>query len=365
MNETKDELKNIENFEQFNFSFRQKLNDYLKHQAHGKCANKDFWIKAALYFSAIMVCYSLLYIVKSYSNFASIYLILGVLIFLYNLNTSHDAAHYSAFKGRKNNIAFFYFNFFLLGNSAWLWRNNHIEKHHPSPNVIHIDPDLFETPLLRIAPHQKRRFFHRFQILYAPMLYALHAPLYYWIQEQFTIGFHKQMPLKEKVLAYFTKAIHLTLMIFLPFFFTSFSFAQVLLLFILSLMIQSWILVFALGVSHLNNQSITFLPENGDVAHPIAVQLYSSLDYGGSSKLTHFLFGGFNVHGMHHVIPDVCHIYYLELGNIFSTLAKKYNIKYKSVSYLAMLVSHFTLLWKLGSPSVKSEVIVSRKIKHA
>jgi linoleoyl-CoA desaturase len=68
---------------------------------------------------------------------------------------------------------------------------------------------------------------------------------------------------------------------------------------------------------------------------------------------------------MHHVIPDVCHIYYLELGNIFSTLAKKYNIKYKSVSYLAMLVSHFTLLWKLGSPSLKSEVIVSRKIKHA
>src|SRR4051794_5392334 len=61
----------------------------------------------------------------------------------------------------------------LIGASSALWRDKHNVKHHTYTNVAGADPDLEGGgALLRLAPWQPRKKWHRFQHLYVWIIYA-------------------------------------------------------------------------------------------------------------------------------------------------------------------------------------------------
>ncbi|MCC5916174.1 MAG: acyl-CoA desaturase [Cryomorphaceae bacterium] len=332
-------------YQRFYAKLISEVNDYFTRNGLSRKANRWFFVKASIYFIALLLSYLILFVARYEEYFLLLYLFHGLLAFFFNLNVSHDAAHNAVFKSSKHNKLLFYGSFLLLGNSAWLWKNNHCHMHHPVPNVKEKDPDLIMTPLLRFFPEQKSRWFHKGQWLYAVVLYALHAPVYYFISEPHIILKHQQMSIAEKGIAFLGKAFHIVYLLIIPWLFTSLMWVDVLLYFVLLQMAISLVLVFGLGVSHLNNK-VRFFEGDTD-AHPVAIQLHSSLDYGGHCRITHFLMGGFNLHGLHHLFPNVCHTHYLNLVHILKANARALDIPYETVRYSNILASHFELLFAM------------------
>ena len=95
----------------------------------------------------------------------------------------HDGNHGSAATSPLENRVFA-FTSDLLGGSSFLWRHKHNVLHHSYTNVCGLDTDIEPGVLLRFAPAQPRRAFHRFQHLYVWLLYAV-FPLRWWLFDDF------------------------------------------------------------------------------------------------------------------------------------------------------------------------------------
>ena len=61
----------------------------------------------------------------------------------------------------------------MIGASSFIWYWKHNIVHHTYTNVSGVDVDIEMEPLLRLAPNQRWRRYHRFQHFYIWVLYAL------------------------------------------------------------------------------------------------------------------------------------------------------------------------------------------------
>ena len=62
----------------------------------------------------------------------------------------------------------------LIGLSSFIWWHRH-SVHHTYPNIGGLDEDLEGAGLLRLSPHEEWKSHFRFQMWYAPLLYAFAA----------------------------------------------------------------------------------------------------------------------------------------------------------------------------------------------
>ena len=88
------------------------------------------------------------------------------------MGTAHDAVHGTISKSRRANavVALLAAPF---GISRTWWRAKHNQLHHSFTNVHDVDDDLHFGRLLRLTPYQERRWWHRYQHVYAWLLYPL------------------------------------------------------------------------------------------------------------------------------------------------------------------------------------------------
>ena len=98
--------------------------------------------------------------------------VLIVALIMVATSVMHDANHGAFFAGstRANHIVGYASD--LLGVSSALWRLKH-DIHHADANVQGIDPDIDQGAIARLAPMQRRRFWHRWQHRYLWPLYGL------------------------------------------------------------------------------------------------------------------------------------------------------------------------------------------------
>ncbi|WP_317235994.1 fatty acid desaturase family protein [Niabella hibiscisoli] len=99
-------------------------------------------------------------------------LFLGLLTAAIGFNVMHDGAHGSFSNNTKVNMAAAY-TLDLLGASSFMWNTKHNIVHHAYTNIGGVDDDIEAGILLRMAPHQKRHGFHKFQHMYFWLLYGL------------------------------------------------------------------------------------------------------------------------------------------------------------------------------------------------
>jgi len=88
------------------------------------------------------------------------------------MGTAHDAVHGTMSRHRHLNAAIALVAA-PFGISRTWWRTKHNQLHHPFTNVDGVDDDLHFGRLLRLTPHQEWRRWHRYQHLYAWLLYPL------------------------------------------------------------------------------------------------------------------------------------------------------------------------------------------------
>jgi linoleoyl-CoA desaturase len=335
----------------------QRIEEHFRKKGTPKTGNGIMYFKIALYFGLDILFYLLMLNSESAGAFYTFYLLMGLSVLLTAFNISHDAAHGVAVKSKKWNRFLFQLSFNLQGNNAYVWGKNHNESHHLYTNIEGSDIDVLHNPLFRMTDTQQLKRFHRFQYLYAPFLYLFYSINWFFFRETLMLINYSSRTIKiaipkaEVVKLILFKLLYIGYMIVLPIVLLPFGWPAVLLAFLLNHFMVSLIFVGVLGVSHLSDYVEHPLPDSEGKLHMSwpKLQLCTSVDYNAGSVFFNWTLGGFNAHALHHLLPNVCHVHYLDILPIFRELAEKHGLTYMEMPYRKSLASHFRFLKGMGS----------------
>lgn len=147
-------------------------------------------------------------------------------------------------------------------------------------------------------------------------------------------------------------------MIALPIWVLSFGWQTVLLAFLLNHFMVSILFVAVLGVSHLSDFVEHPVPDKDNrlnMSWP-KLQMCTSVDYNADSTFFNWTLGGFNAHALHHLLPNICHVHYLDILPIFREVAQKHGIIYMEMPYGRSLAAHFRFLKLMGSQKIYTPI---------
>ena len=347
----------------------QRIEEYFSSKNIRKTGNHIMGFKIGMYLSLDILFYALMITSEYPLAFYAFYLLMGISILLTAFNISHDAAHGVAVKSKFWNKFLFSLSFNLQGNNAYVWGKNHNESHHLYTNIEGSDIDVLNNPLLRMTATQPLKSFHKYQYLYAPVLSLLYSINWFFIRDILML-FRKSsrtikvdMPIVEVIKLVLFKLLYIGYMIVLPSYLLPFGIYNVIIAFIFNHFIVSIIFTSVLGVSHLSDY-VAHPSPNEDGKLPISwptLQMTTSVDYNANSTFLNWTLGGFNAHAMHHILPNISHVHYLNILPIFIDTAKKHRVNYMNMSYKESLSSYYRFLYKMGRQSSITPLVYESK----
>lgn len=335
----------------------ERIEQYFSEKGIPKTGNMRMIFKIILYFSFNILLYGLMITSTTTFSFYIYYLLMGISILLTAFNISHDAAHGVAVSSKFWNKILFSISFNLQGNNAYVWGKNHNESHHLYTNIEGSDIDVLNNPLFRMTDSQELKWFHKYQFIYAPFLYLFYSINWFFFRETLILFNYTsrtikiKIPKDEVIKLIIYKFLYIGYMILIPTYSLPFGWDTVLLAFLFNHFIVSIIFVGVLGVSHLSDFVEHPVPDHDnklDISWP-KLQMCTSVDYNPGSKFLNWTLGGFNAHALHHLLPNICHVHYLEILPIFRELAKKHGLNYMEMPYRKSLASHFRFLKEMGT----------------
>lgn len=341
---------------EFNHTLHRRIKAYFDESGQPRTGNNTMVFKIVMYFALDILFYCLMIQAPNVTMFYVYYLLMGFFVLLTAFNVSHDAAHGVAVKSKRWNDWLFKLSFNLQGNNAYVWGKYHNESHHAYTNVEGSDIDVLNNPLIRMTHTQERRWYHRYQHLYAPVLYLFYSLNWFLFRETLMVlGISSRtikikLPIIEVIKLFFFKLVYIGFMIVAPLMLLPFGWQPVIIAFLLNHAMVSIIFTAVLGVSHLSDRVQHPEPnEAGEIAMSWpTLQMITSLDYNSGSRFLNWTLGGFNAHALHHLLPNICHIHYLKILPIFRQTAKEFGVEYMEVPYHQALMSHFRFLKQMG-----------------
>ena len=153
----------------------------------------EIWVKAFGLLCAFWVSLVAMATTSSFATAAAYAVFLGAVASFIGTCIQHDGSH-GAFATSPfvNKAAGWTLD--MIGASAMTWEIQHMLGHHPYTNLLDVDgekqkkngsgdplvssqesdPDVFSSfPVMRMHPDHERSWYHRFQHLYAPLLFAM------------------------------------------------------------------------------------------------------------------------------------------------------------------------------------------------
>ena len=308
----------------------------------------------AILFPALYI-FVYVYLLSEGSNplvFFSCYFLLGLLLVAIFLNIIHDAVHGTIFKNSRLNNWYVYF-FDLMGANSYIWRIRHIRFHHNYPNVDGWDTDFEQSGLARVFPTGRQLPRYRYQHIYLPLLYPFYLLNWLFIRD-FKDFFNKKktiwklidIPAKEYIKFFFFKGIFLLCLLLLPQWFLAVPWLKVLAGFLLMMFTASILSLMVLLSPHANSDSEFPLPDaHNKLPHSWMMHMLKTTnDVTHDNWFTRFFMGCFNYHIVHHLFPNVNHVYYPEVTKLLKDFAGRHNLPYREYSLAASLKSHYKLL---------------------
>lgn len=245
----------------------------------------------------------------------------------------------------------------LIGASSYLWYWKHAIFHHTYVNVTGQDTDIDVGNLIRLSPHQQRRWYHRWQHLYLWPLYGLMAVrwhLYGDFRDALTgtIGPHRIPRPRGMDLFIFAlgKLTSLALYFVIPMFF--FSWWVVLVYYVIVTTVTSIIMSIVFQLAHCVEDAAFPMPIEGTMRmeHAWSIhQVETTVDFARGSRILSWYLGGLNFQIVHHLFPKICHVHYPALSKIVEQTCKEFGIRYSvHETFWAGMVSHYRFLRHLG-----------------
>ena len=341
---------------------KQRVNTYFEESRRSRYADWRLWVKCTLFASLSVASYAAI-LTANCGPWQTLLLanLFGLSTLLLAINVAHDAAHDSLTRWPIVNRIIQTVIFMLLGADAYLWRLRHVKSHHTFPNVNGCDIDIDNTTFLRLSPNQPWRPYHRFQHLYAPLIF--------WLADVHTVFWQDFVYLAKRRLANMTdirhpfrayllfvlgKVAYLTIILGIPIAVLPLPWWQVTLGVLVMTFVSSTAFVLLLIGTHFAEEAL--FPEHdrdGYIPHDWAEHaLVTSIDWSPTSVLATALAGGANAHAAHHLFPTVSHIHYRALTPIIAQTAAEFGLTYNRTTLGHLIRSHFRFLRRMGRPLV-------------
>ena len=290
----------------------------------------------------------------------------GVSALLLALNVGHDAAHNSLSPHRRLNTVVQTVVFTVLGANAYLWRLRHVKSHHVFPNVNGCDIDVDTTYFLRLSPNQRRRWYHRWQHLYAPLIFWL-VDVHSVFWQDFEYLFKRRLanmrdirhPIGQYALFAACKLAYVAIVFAIPFAALDRPWWHIVAGALVMSFVASALFVTLLIGTHFAEETVfPNVGPDGRVPHSwVTHALITSLDWSPESRVANFIAGGVNAHAAHHLFPTVAHIHYVAITRIIREEAARHGMPYNAVSLRGMILSHIRFLKRLGRGDQASAAI--------
>ncbi|MBL7807407.1 MAG: acyl-CoA desaturase [Saprospiraceae bacterium] len=336
---------------------REEVGKYIKTQPNGPYGNGIILIKAALFLSLFWGAYGCI-LFAGLPNWANIacYASMGISGLFIAFNIAHDAAHGTLTRAPGWNKVIYYLTFNPLGTDAYLWGMRHNQSHHLFPNVDGVDVDIDSNYLVRLSPNRPLLPHHRWQYLYAPLLYGLFTLQWVLIKDWHYL-FRKnlanlrniQHPAMEIAGVVLAKIFHFTYLILLPVW-LGIPIGVVLLGYLMYHVVMSYFFLFTNIMNH-HSEEAAFPRRDAEGYLPgswAQHQIHTCLDFHPTSSGWSFFFGGFNAHAAHHLFPNICHVHYPVISTFIKRLATKHKVQYRQSEWWSSLKSHFRHMKSLG-----------------
>ena len=319
-------------------------------------ADPTMWIKIGVGLLVLAGSWIALYVLHPARwGFLALYIVGGLAQTFLLLNIAHDSNH-NAISARPAINKSLNYVFDLCGISSYMWRILHHRGHHSCINLHGEDDAIEGRGLFRFTPHDPRASLHRFQHIYALVLYALFSLEYVFVRDfqSFFLPSHAYLtrdkhPLREYIILFAGKAFYLTYMLVLPILVIKEPPLLVLAAFFVVHLVVGVSVVLVFQTTHIIEE--TYFPlhrsefENG-VYHVFA----TTADYATENPLVGWLVGGLNHHVVHHLCPYVCHTHYAPLTRIVKQTAAEFGVPYRQHTTMTKAIRHhLQLLKQLGN----------------
>lgn len=342
----------------FQQALRDRVRAYLDQQPNDRFANGFMWFKVAFYLVAFVgVWASLAFTKHSVPVSLVLIMVFACLVVGVAYNISHDAVHGAISRKKWVNELLFH-TFTLLGPNGYIWRYRHKVVHHDCVNIAGRDYNIEASDLLRFSPTQTWRPVHRWQHLYAPILYLVFTTHWVFVKD-FQMLREKRIGNLEDiehqpaavVSIAFWKLFYIGYMLVVPMLFSGWRWWQVLLGYAFYQAFVSFQFVITFTGSHLNEGLFFLNPGEGDaVPHSfLEHQLHTTCDFNPTHPVVSFWLGGFNAHVAHHMFPTVCSVHYPALTRIIERTCAEYDMPYKQMPMHQLYLRHFKYLKQLGA----------------
>lgn len=346
----------------------KRVNQYFQDKGISKKGNLNMKIKTIfmlfLYFTPFVLM--LTGVVTGFWPIIGMWAIMGLGMSGLGLAVMHDANHGSYSSNQKVND-FVGFIIHFIGGYHINWKIQHNVLHHSFTNVEGFDEDI-EAGVMRFSPAQERKGIFKYQVFYAPFLYALLTLNWFFVKDFDQLSRYKEKDLlKTQNITYgqairrviFHKIWYFLLFIVLPIAVLSISWWQVMLGFLLMHFICGEILSLIFQPAHVLEETDFYeTDESGSIENNWAVhQVRTTANFGNGSKWFTWFVGGLNHQVEHHLFPHICHVHYPEISKIIKETTAEFNLPYhQHKTFFGALRSHFTLLHKLGTGKYDQEL---------
>lgn len=261
---------------------------------------------------------------------------------LIGLAVQHDASH-GAFSSNPTINAIFSYGADWIGNSRWLWLQQHVIGHHPHTNIEGHDPDAHSAePVMLFHDYNNRpdgakasqpnpqKWFHVHQWWYMFVLLPWYGPSLVADMKQLMGMRHgDEVPpnawtLSQRPFAIATRLFYVLRVLAAPYFIGGASLAASLLIVPLC---AGAVLTFLFVVSH-NFEGSDRYPALDEEVDWYKLQAETSCSYGGN--LAMFWSGGLNMQIEHHLFPRMSSWYYPQIAPVVRAVCEKHGVKYTS-----------------------------------
>ncbi len=347
---------------EFYQTLRKRVDQHFKEKQVSKHSNVNMWLKSAfmltVYFTPLVLM--LTGVITTGWMHILMWSIMGFGMSGIGLSIMHDANH-GAYSSNLNVNKFFGFVLNFIGGYHVNWKIQHNVLHHTYTNIDGHDEDIEKKGIIRFSPNQGRRKFFKYQLFYAPFLYAILT--FYWVtyKDYDQLVRYNRMGLLKgqnisfgqalfRIIAF--KVIYYLVTIVAVIVLTDFPWWHVLLGFLLMQMICGMILALVFQSAHVLEDTEFYVPDaSNSVENNWAIhQMRTTANFANSNRLLTWLIGGLNYQIEHHLFPTICHVHYPEISKIVRATADEFGIPYlEHRTFAGALKSHFKLLNDLGT----------------
>lgn len=281
---------------------------------------------------------------------------MGLVLSLIGFNIMHDGAH-GSYSGNKRVNELMGLTLNVVGGSDYLWKVKHNIVHHTYTNITGEDEDIDKFPILRLSPEQKRHWYHRYQYLYAPVLYmftslswVLYNDYHKYFSRKIEATIIPRMKSKDKVVFWASKVLNMVVFLVIP------ALVFGLLPALIGLLIMHGVLgltlSFVFQMAHCVEDTRFPMPHpgSGKIENEWALhQVATTANFAMKSRVAFWLLGGLNFQIEHHLFPRISHVHYRALSPLVASTCREFDVPYIHYpTFSRAVASHLRHLKNLG-----------------